>query len=238
MAAEPIRLAKRVAAQVPCSRREAELYIEAGWVRVDGVIVEEPQARVAESNLVELDAGALPQALEPVTLLLHKPPGIAYDDAVRLLVPANRTSGDSSGIRTVKRHLVDIAALLPMPPQSSGLSVFSQDRRIVRKLTEDAAHIEQELVAEVNGTIAPNGLELLCHGMSWNGRPLPHAKVSWQSEKRLRFAVKGITPAQAGWMCEEVGLRVTALKRIRLGRLPMAGLAEGQWRYLKPGELF
>jgi 23S rRNA pseudouridine2604 synthase len=39
-------------------------------------------------------------------------------------------------------------------------------------------------------------------------------------------------------MCEQVGLHVTALKRIRLGRLPMAGLAPGQWRYLRPGERF
>jgi len=40
------------------------------------------------------------------------------------------------------------------------------------------------------------------------------------------------------WMCEQVGLRVVGLKRIRLGRLPMAGLAPGQWRYLRPGERF
>ena len=41
------RLAKRLAAQLPCSRREAELYIEGGWVQVDGVVVEAPGARVA-----------------------------------------------------------------------------------------------------------------------------------------------------------------------------------------------
>ena len=235
---DPIRLAKRVAAQVPCSRREAELYIEAGWVRVDGVIVEEPQARVTDAHRVELDAGALPAALEPVTLLLNKPPGVGYDDATRLFVPANRASGDMSGVRVVKRHFVDLAALMPMPPQSSGLAVYSQDARIIRKLTEDASHVEQELIVEISGTIAPNGLELLRHGLSWNGKPLPPAKVSWQSEKRLRFAVKGITPAQAGWMCEEAGLRVVALKRIRLGRVPMAGMPEGQWRYLPAGERF
>ncbi len=39
---EPVRLAKRVAALVPCSRSEAEQYIEGGWVRVDGQVVEEP----------------------------------------------------------------------------------------------------------------------------------------------------------------------------------------------------
>jgi 23S rRNA pseudouridine2604 synthase len=39
-------------------------------------------------------------------------------------------------------------------------------------------------------------------------------------------------------MCEQVGLRLVALKRIRIGRLPMAGLQPGQWRYLQPGERF
>jgi 23S rRNA pseudouridine2604 synthase len=233
---EPVRLAKHVAAMVPCSRREAEQYIEGGWVRVDGVVIEEPHFRVTDQK-VELDPGATTAALEPVTFLLHKPVGIAYEDQ-RLLVPANRSGDDASGIRIVKRHFAQLASLVPLPSQASGLAVYSQDRRIVRKLTEDALHIEQELVAEVSGQIAPNGLALLCHGLAFEGRPLPPVKASWQSEKRLRFATKGIPPYVVPWMCEQVGLRLTSLKRIRLGRLPMAGLAPGQWRYLQPGERF
>jgi 23S rRNA pseudouridine2604 synthase len=127
---------------------------------------------------------------------------------------------------------------VPLPPQASGLAVFSQDGRVVRKLTEDALAIEQELVAEVTGEAPPHGLGLLGHGLAFEGRPLPPVKVSWQSETRLRFALKGIAPGLVPWMCEQVGLHVTALKRIRLGRLPMAGLAPGQWRYLRPGERF
>lgn len=234
---EPVRLAKHVAAMVPCSRREAEQYIEGGWVRVDGVVVEEPQFRVSHER-VELDPGATTAALEPVTLLLHKPAGVPYTDAASLLAPANRASGDASGIRSVKRHFSQLKPLMALPPQASGLAVFSQDHRIIRKLTEDALHIEQELVAEVSGDIVPNGLALLCHGLAWQGRPLPPAKVSWQSERRLRFAVKGIAPGDVEWMCSQVGLRLQALKRIRLGRLPMAGLPVSQWRYLLPGERF
>lgn len=234
---EPVRLAKHIAAMVPCSRREAEQYIEGGWVRVDGLVIEEPHFRVTDQK-VELDPQATTAALEPVTLLLHKPVGITYQEAQHLLVPANRAGDDASGIRTVKRHFAQLAALVPLPSQASGLAVYSQDRRIVRKLTEDALHIEQELVAEVSGQIAPEGLALLCHGLAYEGRPLPSVKASWQSERRLRFAVKGIPPGLVPWMCEQVGLRLTSLKRIRLGRLPMAGLAQGQWRYLQAGERF
>ncbi|MBA3772029.1 MAG: RNA-binding protein [Ramlibacter sp.] len=234
---EPVRLAKRVAAMVPCSRREAEQYIEGGWVRVDGVVIEEPQFRVGGQK-IELDPGATTAALEPVTLLLHKPVGIAYEEAQRLLMPASRVADDASDIRTVKRHFAQLASLMALPSPASGLAVYSQDRRVVRKLTEDAWHIEQELVAEVCGDIAAGGLALLCHGMSFEGRPLPPAKASWQSEKRLRFAIKGIAPATVPWMCEQVGLRLTSLKRIRLGRVPMAGLPPGGWRYLQLGERF
>lgn len=236
--AEPVRLAKRVAAMVPCSRREAELYIEGGWVRVDGQTVDEPQARVADEQQVSLDTGASPDALEPVTLLLHKPAGMPYAEAQRLLGPASHAPEDDSGIRVVRKHFAQLAPLMPMLDEAGGLSVFSQDHRIVRKLTEDERTIEQELVAQVSGAIATDGLARLCHGLVFNGKPLPPVKVSWQNETRLRFALKGIAPGQVPWMCEQVGLRVVELKRIRIGRLPMAGLAPGKWRYLRPGERF
>jgi 23S rRNA pseudouridine2604 synthase len=234
---EPVRLSKRVAALLPCSRREAELYIEGGWVRVDGVVVEEPQHRITDER-VELDPGATLAALEPVTLLLHKPADLSNEAALRLLVPAARAADDASGIRSVKRHFAQLAPLLPLPNPASGLAVFSQDPRIVRKLTEDAATIEQELIAQVEGQIRPDGLALLGHGLAFEGKPLPPVKVSWQNETRLRFALKGIAPALVPGMCEQVGLRVVALKRIRIGRLPMAGLPPGQWRYLAAGERF
>ena len=237
MVEEPVRLAKRVAAQVPCSRREAEQYIEGGWVRVDGQVVEEPQFRVADQQ-VTLDAGATPAALEPVTLLLHKPAGMPYFESQRLLGPASRSPDDASGIRAVKKHFTLLTPLMPMLEEASGLAVFSQDPRVIRKLTEDDRVTEQELVAQVTGQIAPDGLVRLCHGLVFNGKPLPPARVSWQNETRLRFAVKGIAPGQVAWMCEQVGLRVVALKRIRIGRVPMAGLAVGSWRHLQASQRF
>jgi 23S rRNA pseudouridine2604 synthase len=229
---EPVRLAKRVAALVPCSRREAEQYIEGGWVRVDGKVVETPQFRVSDER-VELDPSAKLAAMEPVTLILHKPAGMTYSEGQTLLVPEARSPEDLYAIRMIKRHLTQLTPLVPLPAPASGLAVFSQDARVVRKLTDDALAIEQELVADVSGE-APPGLDLLSHGLVFEGRALPPVKVSWQNEGRLRFALKGIAP----WMCEQVGLRVIALKRIRLGRLPMAGLAAGQWRYLRPSERF
>jgi len=237
MPEEPQRLSKVVAALVPCSRREAEQYITEGWVRVDGKVVEEPQFRVGDEK-VEIDSRANLQPPTPATFLLHKPAGMNTAEAQALLGAATHWQGDASGIRRVKSHAAGLLALLPLPTPAEGLCVFSQDGRIVRKLREDAHVIEQELLAEVTGTIRDGGLSRLCAGLVFQGRALPPARVSWQSEARLRFAVKGIAPELVPWMCEQVGLKLKALKRMRIGRVPMAGLPPGQWRYLPPGERF
>lgn len=234
---EPIRLSKAVAALAGCSRREAEHYITEGWVRVDGQVVVEPQARVAGER-VEIDPKARLQPVVPATFLLHKPAGVDTPAAQALLGADGRWTGDPSGIVRTRSHAAGLVALLALPAPASGLAVFSQDARVIRKLQEDAPLIEQELVVDVEGSIAPGGLQRLRGGLVFEGRPLPPAGVSWQSEKRLRFAVKDIRPEVVPWMCRQVRLDVTALRRIRIGRVSMAGLPAGQWRYLAAGERF
>lgn len=236
--AEPVRLAKRVAALAGCSRAEAELYIESGWVRVDGVVVDAPPARVTDAQRVEVDPQATLAGLEPVTLLLHQPPGLAPEEARRLLAPEHRAGSDTLPLRPLKRHFAHLTALLPLPAAASGLAVWSQQRGVIRRLTEDAALLEQELVAQVEGELPAGGLERLARGFAGQGRALPPVKVSWQSEQRLRFAVKGIAAERVPLLCEQVGLRVLGLKRLRIGRIPLAGLPEGTWRYLRRDERF
>jgi 23S rRNA pseudouridine2604 synthase len=236
-AQEPQRLSKVVAALVPCSRREAEQFIAEGCVRVDGKVVEQPQFRVAGQR-VEVDRQAPLQGAQPATLLIHKPAGLGLAQAQALVGAATHWPGDTSGIRRLKSHGVGLVALLPLPLPAEGLTVFSQDRGVVRRLQDTSHALEQELVAEVEGVIASNGLARLCGGLVFEGQRLPPARVCWQSETRLRFAVKGIAPELVPWMCAQVGLQLRALKRIRIGRVPMAGLPPGQWRYLAPGERF
>ena len=237
MPEEPLRLSKVVAALVPCSRRDAEQYIAEGWVRVDGRVVDQPQFRVAGER-VEVDPQARLQGAAPATLLLHKPAGMGTAQAQDLLGAATHWSGDTSGIRRIAAHGMGLVAVLPLPQPASGLFVFSQDPGVLRHLHDNERPVEQELVAEVTGTIAPGGLARLCGGLAFEGRPLPPARVSWQSETRLRFAMKGISPELVPWMCAQVGLRLAALRRIRIGRVPMAALPVGQWRYLPAGERF
>ena len=238
---DPIRLAKRVAELRPCSRREAELLITGGWVRVDGVVVEEPQFRVAEQR-IDIDSTADLGQAEPVTLLLHKPPGYATGNgdppASQLLSSTTLWSDDAPGIRPLKKHFAQLTLCAPLETNASGLVVFTQDWRVARKLTEDAATLEHEVIVEVAGDLIPHGLKRLNQGIPYNGRTPPSIKVSWQNETHLRVALKGAQPGQIGHLCEAVGLQVLAMKRIRLGRVPLGKLPPGQWRYLFEDERF
>lgn len=256
------RLAKRVAEMVPCSRREAEQYIEGGWVRVDGQVVEEPQFRVLNQTIA-LDKNATLMGNTQVTLILHKPPGYAdgeEDDedgdtpakvrgvkkpprsARELLTAANHAGDDTSGIALLKRHFHDLSAPVPLEVGAGGLLVFTQDWRVERKLTEDAAIIEHEVIVEIEGEAPAETLLRLNQGLNSDGHPLPRVKVSVNSanegKSKLRFAVKGTHPGLIAYLCERVGLRILSMKRIRVGRVLLTTLPIGQWRYLLPHERF
>jgi 23S rRNA pseudouridine2604 synthase len=231
---EGVRLAKRVAAQVGCSRAEAERYIAGGWVSVDGAVVEEPATRVTEQQQVALLPGATAIEPMPVTILLHKPAGVSAEAAVELLVP-ERLEGRE---RFLKRHLSRLTLATPLETNASGLVVYSQHFHLARKLVSEAERFEQEYVAEVAGQMPEGGLALLNRGLTFQGKAIAPLKASWQSEHRLRFAGKGILPGQVEHMCRAVGLEASALKRLRIGRVSMAGLPEGRWRYLGEFERF
>lgn len=234
---EAERLSKRLIQQTSCSRREAELYIEGGWVTVDGQTVEAPQHPVTDER-VEIDPAAELGAAEPVTLLLHKPEGIAWQEAAALAVPATHMVDDDSGVRPLKRHLHRLTALVPLDIEASGLMVLSQDGRVWRRLSEDYAQIEQEFVVEVRGETGPYTLSRIGHVSTYQGVGLAPCKVSWQNEVRLRFAIKNVQPGELRHRCREGGLDVVSIRRLRIGRVALGKVPVGQWRYLPAGVRF
>lgn len=250
------RLAKRVAALLPCSRREAEQYIAGGWVRVDGRVVEEPQHRV-QQQVITLDREASMLGATSATLLLHKPPG--HDDgrlppdgrqprpgkplpARQLLTQARQMVTDPAGQRLLKRHLVGLDALVPLESGASGLLVFSQDWRVARKLLEDAALIEHEVMVAVAGDISPEALRRLNRAPDGAAPTRASVKISLNSNSegssRLRCAIKGGQPGLLARLCEDAGVQITGMRRMRIGRIMLGGLPVGQWRFLLPQERF
>ncbi|HQT00249.1 RNA pseudouridine synthase [Acidovorax sp.] len=224
---EPVRLAKRIAELRGCSRREAELLIAGGWVQVDGIMVEEAHFRVTDQR-IDIDPAADLEQAQDVTMLLHQPAGTL---APILPCATSHWAEDPGARRILKKHFTQLTPCLPLEPAASGLVVWTQDWRIVRKLTADAATLEHELLVDVAGELPENGLKRMT-------RALPQIKLSWQSEQRLRVAMKGAHTQQIAHLCETAGLQVLSMKRIRLGGVAMGKLPSGQWRYLREGERF
>ena len=252
------RLAKRVAAMVPCSRSEAEQYIEGGWVKVNGQVVEEPQFRI-QNQTIAIDPDASLLELTSITILMHKPADwvdgteeslsklnratrrAPFDDARTLLVAAKHMAKDPSGICMLQRHFKALTAAVPLENAASGLIVFTQDWRVERKLTEDMGAMEHEIIVDVQGEVTPQALHLLNRTLD-SDENLPHAKVSINSNtperSKLRFAIKGAHRGLIAYLCERAKLEILDMRRIRLGRVALSDLPVGQWRYLAPHEKF
>jgi 23S rRNA pseudouridine2604 synthase len=240
---EPVRLSKRVATLTGCSRAQAEQYIEGGWVRVDGAVVEQPQCRVGEAQKIEIDPAAKLQAVEPATLLWHKPAGIeivAGDSGIdpALVAAARHWSEDASGVRPLQRHLQRLTPLMPLDRDASGLLVLTQDGRVWRRLTEDVALIEQEFVVDFTGELPGDALGRLNAATTPWDRGAVGCKASRQSDTRLRVVAKGASSAQIAARCRAAGVVVDAVRRLRIGKVSLGKMPVGMWRYQPASERF
>ena len=244
MSTDPIRLSKRMAELGLCSRREADGYIEQGWVKVNGQIAQLGQ-KVCATDRIELNKQAHQQQAERVTILLNKPIGYVsgqpennYRSALELINAENHWSGDTSRIIYKDRHKKGLAPAGRLDINSIGLLVLTQDGRIAKQLIGEQSNREKEYLVRVKGQLSDEGLALLNHGLSLDGEKLRPAKVFWQNENQLRFILRQGKKRQIRRMCELVGLRVIGLKRVRIGKVKLGALPIGKWRYLAPNEHF
>ncbi|NML86808.1 pseudouridine synthase [Polaromonas sp.] len=248
-----VRLNKRMADLGLCSRREGDDWIARGWVRVNGVpaVMGQP---VALDARIEVAREAEQQQRQQVTILINKPVGYVsgqaedgHQPAVVLVQPQNRWSECNSRMRWGHEQLRGLAPAGRLDIDSIGLLVLTQDGRVARQLIGEGSDIEKEYLVRVSyGAEALNvqavfpreKLALLCHGLSLDGQALRPAQVSWQNPEQLRFVLREGKKRQIRRMCEQVGLFVTGLKRVRIGRVNLGHLPIGQWRYLAPHEQF
>jgi 23S rRNA pseudouridine2604 synthase len=79
-------------------------------------------------------------------------------------------------------HFLRLTASADLQANASGLLVFTQDWKILRKLTADAAKIEQEYVVEVEGDMVAHGLNRLNHGLTYKGKELPRSKPAGRTK--------------------------------------------------------
>ena len=251
--APTVRLNKRMADLGLCSRREADDWIARGWVRVNGLpaVMGQP---VAANARIDVAREAEQQQRQQVTILINKPVGYVsgqaedgHEPAVALVQPENRWRECNSRMRWGFEQLRGLAPAGRLDIDSIGLLVLTQDGRVARQLIGEDSEMEKEYLVRVSygpenvnvqAAFPAERLALLCHGLSLDGQPLRPAQVSWQNPEQLRFVLKEGKKRQIRRMCEQVGLFVTGLKRVRIGRVNLGHLPIGQWRYLAPHEQF
>lgn len=242
---EPVRISKLMAQRGLCSRREADAYIERGWVRVDGRIVSELGTKALPNARISLERQAARRQTDKVTIILNKPVGYVShqaDHGYRLAASLIRADTQFHADRA--RRSFDPANVRGLAPagrldiDSQGLLVLTQDGRIARQLIGDDSGIEKEYLVRVDGRLSSSGLALLNHGLTLDGQALRPAKVRWQNEDQLQFILHEGRKRQIRRMCEQVGLKVVGLKRMRMGHVVLGDLPMGQWRYLREGERF
>ena len=242
---EKIRVSKLMSEQGLCSRREADLYIERGWVFVDGEQVTELGTRIFPVQKITLTKEAKSQQNSQVTILLNKPIGFVsgqaepgYKPAVVLIGAGTQYRNDKLQPHFDRQHLKGLAPAGRLDIDSQGLLVFTQDGRIAKLLIGEDSEIEKTYLVRVEGKLLPQGLAMLNHGLSLDGEVLKPAVVSWQNDDQLRFVLKEGKKRQIRRMCELVGLKVTGLKRVAIGKVKLGNLPIGKWRYLHEGERF
>ena len=254
-----VRLNKRLAELGLCSRREGDQWIDNGWVLVNGEVGEMGQT-VSEEDRIDVSPDAHAEQAQQVTILLHKPMGYVsglpedgHESAATLIGPQSQWTEDPTRTRFQARFTRGLAPAGRLDIDSTGLIVFTQNGIIARTLIGENSNIEKEYLVRViwigDGADAPvekdvqaefpeERLALLREGLLLDNQVLKPAKVSWQNTEQLRFVLREGKKRQIRRMCEQVGLKVVGLKRVRIGSINLAQLPVGQWRYLGPTERF
>jgi 23S rRNA pseudouridine2604 synthase len=239
-----IRLSKRMTELGLASRREADEWIEAGRVRVNGRRAVLGQ-RIGPDDRIEIDPQAQRQQAQRLTVLLHKPVGYVsgqaedgHRPAAMLVTPSNRWREDRMPLPAGALRGLAPAGRLDI--DSTGLLVLTQDGRVAKHLIGHESDVEKEYLVRVKprGVLASDALQRLHHGLELDGVKLRPAKVSWANEDQLRFVLREGRKRQIRRMCDLVGLEVLALKRVRIGSVVLGKLPAGQWRLLRWDERF
>ncbi|UOB54395.1 pseudouridine synthase [Burkholderia pyrrocinia] len=249
-----MRLSKRMSELGMCSRREADEWIEKGWVLVDGERIDTLGTKVRADQKIEIDERASAAQAAQVTILLHKPVGYVsgqaedgYEPAAVLITRGNHWSGDHSPLRFSPQHLHALAPAGRLDIDSTGLLVLTQNGRIAKQLIGEQSDIDKEYLVrvrfgerliDIDQHFPAESLAKLRHGLELDGVALKPAMVSWQNGEQLRFVLREGKKRQIRRMCELVGLDVVGLKRVRMGRVMLGALPQGQWRYLSADETF
>ena len=161
-----------------------------------------------------------------------------FKPAASLITPENFFGANHKDFLNILSNKKNLAPAGRLDIDSSGLLILTQDGRIAKAIIGNKSKVEKEYLVRVEGKLTERSLNLLRYGLSLDGYQLKPAIVNWINNDQLNFTLVEGRNRQIRRMCELVGLKVTGLKRVRIGPVVLADLQEGQWKFLTKSSFF
>ncbi len=229
----PQRLQKLLAGVGLCSRRQAETWITAGRVTVNGRVATLGDQADLQHDVVLVDGQPLRRRETLYYVLLHKPVGIVT------------TMSDPQGRPVVADLVRDLPARVypvgRLDLTTSGLLLLTNDGDLAQRLAHPRHEVDKTYLVRVRGAVTHEQLQRLERGVTLDDGPTAPAKVAKVrrsgSHSWFELTIHEGRNRQVRRMCEALGLPVSRLMRIGYGFLSLDGLAPGAYRLLTPVEV-
>ncbi len=238
------RLSQIMSERGICSRREAEFFINKGWLVVNGETILKQGVKFSSQCSITLHRKAQNFLIEQKTFLLYKPKGYVSSQAEKGFLPAislirkNNQDPLFSEKKFEKKYLKGLACAGRLDYDSQGLLVMTQKGSLVKKIIGPRSDMEKEYELTVKGKITEEKIKKLRYGLSLDGKKLKKTKVTQIKKEILHLILKEGRKRQIRRMCRLVELKVMDLKRVRIGKIKLGSLKLGCWRYLNEKEEF
>ena len=207
------------------SRREADQWIEAGRITINGRVARLGD-RVAPGDTIARDGTVVPWGNRPVYIKFHKPLGVTT--TCELDVPDN--------IIAYIGHARRIFPIGRLDRDSSGLILLTNDGEIVNQVLRAEHGHEKEYLVQVDRPFDQAFLDRMAVGVVILDKKTKPCTASRRGPREFRLILTEGRNRQIRRMCETLGYRVTALHRIRVMNITLEGLAVGQWNNLSDRE--
>ncbi len=209
-----------------CSRREADTWIDAGRLAINGTVARKGN-RVEEGDTVTLDGQPLGDKPAAVYLALHKPPGITCTTDQR----------DPDNIIDFVRYPERIFPVGRLDKPSTGLIILTNDGDIVNEILRVENGHEKEYIVTVDKPLDKRFVHQMAEGIPILGTVTNRCEVQVLGPKSFRIVLTQGLNRQIRRMCDYLGYRVRTLKRVRIMDLELGDLGVGKWRMLTEAEV-
>ena len=221
-----VRLNKHISETGVCSRREADKWIEAGRVTLNGAPATLGH-KVSQGDEVRIDGNLVGAKKKAIYIALNKPVGVTCTTEAHIEDNIVQFVGHSERIFPVGR----------LDKDSEGLILLTNDGDIVNEVLRSENEHEKEYVVSVNRPITDLSLKMLASGVKIMGVTTKPCRVERVDAETFRLVLTQGLNRQIRRMCSALGYRVRRLQRVRIINIHVGALRAGDWRYLSDAEV-